>query len=36
MVKSPSEAVCVTCHTMEQTEGRFVYDTYLPKVDHKD
>ena len=35
MQKSPSEKLCLSCHTMEQTEGRFVFDEYLPKVDHK-
>jgi predicted CXXCH cytochrome family protein len=36
IVRSPGEAVCVACHTEEQTEGRFVYSEYLPKVDHVD
>lgn len=34
IVKTPTEQTCVTCHTEEQTEGRFVYKDYLPKVDH--
>jgi len=36
MNKSPKEAHCKGCHTDEQTEGRFVFDDYLPKIDHKD
>ena len=35
MRKEVPEKLCVTCHDKEQTEGRFVYDTYLPKIDHK-
>ncbi len=35
MVKSPSEATCLGCHTEEQTEGRFVHDEYRPKIDHR-
>ena len=35
MRKSPGEALCKTCHSDEQTEARFVYADYLPKVDHK-
>lgn len=34
MQKTPTEAQCVTCHSEEQTEGRFVYNDYLPKIDH--
>lgn len=33
--RTPTEATCVACHTEEQTEGRFVYGEYLPKVDHR-
>lgn len=29
------EKVCLECHTPEQTEGRFDYATYLPKVRHR-
>lgn len=29
------EKVCLQCHTPEQTEGRFDFATYLPKVVHK-
>jgi hypothetical protein len=36
MVKTPVEAKCLECHTEEQTEGRFVYADYLPRVDHVD
>ncbi len=36
MVKTPTEAVCLECHTEEQTEGRFVFEDYIPKVDHAD
>ncbi len=36
IIRSPSEAQCLTCHTEEQTEGQFVLDEYLPRVDHKD
>jgi len=36
LVKTPTEATCLTCHTEEQTEGRFVFDEYLPRVDHAD
>ncbi|MCO4769079.1 MAG: hypothetical protein KDA24_03550 [Deltaproteobacteria bacterium] len=36
IVLAPTEAVCLACHTEEQTEGRFVHAEYLPKVDHKD
>lgn len=36
MKKSPGEALCLECHTEEQTEGSFVYSEYLPKVDHVD
>jgi hypothetical protein len=35
MKKSPDEALCRSCHSDEQTEGRFVWKDYLPKVDHK-
>jgi hypothetical protein len=35
MVRVPSEAHCKGCHDDEQTEGRFKYLEYLPKVDHK-
>ena len=34
LVKAPAEAVCLECHTEEQTEGRFEFDEYLPKIDH--
>ncbi len=36
MVRVPGEAHCKTCHDDDQTEGRFEYRKYLPKVDHKD
>ena len=29
------EATCVRCHTEEQTQGRFVYKDYLPKIVHR-
>ena len=32
---APSEKVCLQCHTEEQTEGAFDFDTYLAKIDHK-
>jgi hypothetical protein len=32
--RSPGEALCLECHTPEQTEGRFVYEEYLRRVDH--
>ncbi len=35
IVRSPTEALCLTCHTEEQTEGRFIYSEYLPKIDHR-
>ena len=35
MVKDPGEAHCKTCHSDEQTEGRFEYSEYLPKVQHR-
>lgn len=35
IVKTPTEALCLECHTEEQTEGAFVHDEYLPKIDHK-
>ena len=35
MVRNPGEELCRTCHSDEQTEGRFVWKDYLPKVDHK-
>jgi hypothetical protein len=34
MVRNPGEAHCKGCHSDEQTEGRFVFADYLPKVDH--
>jgi hypothetical protein len=37
VVKLPSqtpESLCVTCHTPEQTDKRFVYAEYLKKVVH--
>jgi len=35
MVRLPSEAHCKTCHDDDQTEGRFEYLEYLPKIDHR-
>lgn len=35
IVRAPTEQLCVSCHTEEQTQGRFVFDEYLPKVDHR-
>ena len=35
IVRTPTEATCLTCHTEEQTEGRFVFSDYLPKIDHR-
>ncbi|HCP47083.1 MAG TPA: hypothetical protein DIU15_13640 [Deltaproteobacteria bacterium] len=35
MVRNPGEAHCKSCHSDEQTDSRFVYEEYLPKVDHK-
>jgi len=35
MVRVPSEAHCKGCHDDDQTEGRFKYLEYLPKIDHK-
>lgn len=35
IVKSPAAQVCTTCHDGEQDEGRFVLETYLPKVVHR-
>ena len=35
IVRSPTPATCLACHTEEQTEGRFVYADYLPKIDHR-
>ncbi len=35
IVRTPNEAVCMECHTEEQTEGRFVFEDYLPKIDHQ-
>jgi len=34
-VRTPGPEVCLACHTEEQTEGRFDYAEYLPRVDHK-
>ncbi len=34
MKPGTDEQLCLTCHTEEQTEGRFEFDVYLPKVDH--
>jgi len=34
MVRVPSEKHCRTCHSDEQTEGRFDYASYLPRIDH--
>jgi hypothetical protein len=34
-VKVPGPEVCLTCHNEEQSEGRFDYSEYLPRVDHK-
>jgi len=34
MVRSPGEKHCKTCHSDEQTEGRFEYEAYLLRVDH--
>jgi len=34
MVRVPSEELCKSCHSDEQTEGRFEYSSYLPRVDH--
>ncbi len=34
MVAAPAEAVCVQCHDGEQDEGRFSFDSYLPRVRH--
>jgi hypothetical protein len=36
MVRVPSEEHCKSCHSDEQTEGRFEYNSYLPRVDHVD
>jgi len=35
MQRSPPEQLCVTCHSMEQTEGRFVFEDYRAKIDHR-
>jgi hypothetical protein len=35
MVRVPVEAHCKRCHDDEQTEGRFDYLQYLPRIDHK-
>jgi hypothetical protein len=35
MVRVPDEAHCKGCHDDEQTEGRFDYSKYLPRIDHK-
>ena len=34
MVRSPGEKHCKSCHSDEQTEGRFEYGAYLPRIDH--
>ena len=34
MVRAPTEEHCKSCHSDEQTEGRFDYKKYLQKVDH--
>ena len=34
MVRAMPEAGCRTCHSVDQTGDRFVFDEYLPKVDH--
>jgi len=33
--RAPEEPLCLTCHTEEQTEGRFSFRDYLPKIDHR-
>lgn len=35
MVKTPAAEVCTTCHDGKQDEGRFVLETYFPKVIHR-
>ena len=35
ITRTPTEATCLTCHTEEQTEGRFEFGEYLPKIDHR-
>ncbi len=35
VVRAPAEATCRVCHSDAQTEGRFLYDEYLPKIDHR-
>jgi hypothetical protein len=32
---APTAALCLSCHTPEQTEGRFVLDEYMSKIDHR-
>jgi hypothetical protein len=34
IVRAPDQSVCLECHTEEQTEGSFVYDEYLSRIDH--
>ncbi len=34
MKRVPDEAHCKSCHSDEQTEGRFDYQSYLQRVDH--
>ncbi len=35
IVLAPPKAMCLECHTPEQTEGRFEYDEYMSKIDHR-
>ncbi len=34
MVRNAGEQHCKGCHSDEQTEGRFEYSSYLPRIDH--
>ena len=35
IILAPTAALCLACHTPEQTEGRFEYEDYLSKIDHR-